>query len=121
MAWNSSRSSRATLALRPGGFTTRPSDSSTRRASRTGMKLTSSCSASLRSDRLCPGGRAPARIERRISLVTCSDSDRLSMGRTDPELADVTVMSAPAYVGAALGDDIKNISPLTVITYQAYG
>jgi hypothetical protein len=37
----------------------------------------------------------PARIERRISFVTCSDSDRLSMGRTDPELADAIDMSAP--------------------------
>src|ERR1700733_4708480 len=95
MAWNSSRSSGATVALRPGGFTTRPSASSTRSASRTGMKLTSSCSASFRNDRLCPGGRVPARIERRISLVTCSDTDRDSMGRTDPELADAIVMSAP--------------------------
>jgi len=57
------------------------------------MKLTSSWSASRCKDRLCPGGRTPARIERRISLVTCSDSDRVSMGRTDPELADAIVMS----------------------------
>jgi hypothetical protein len=42
------------------------------------------------------------------------------MGRTDPELADVTVMSAPRYK-AVFGDDIKNIRVLTVITYQAYG
>ena len=34
-------------------------------------------------------------MERRISLVTCSDTDRVSMGRTDPELADAIIMLLP--------------------------
>jgi hypothetical protein len=53
----------------------------------------------------------PARIERRISLVTCSESDRLSMGRTDPELADVIVMSAPRSLDV-VGATISKISIL---------
>src|ERR1700722_12798120 len=81
MAGRSSRSSGATVALRPGRMTTRPSPSRLRSASRTGMKLTSSIVAISRRENSCPGANAPDRIARRSSSVTWATTERDEIGR----------------------------------------
>src|SRR4051812_33769577 len=96
-SWNSSWTSCSVKSVtsqpaRPRGWTS-PSASSRCNASRTGVRLTCSCSASCRSTRVCRGASSPLTIAARIASYVRSPSWTAGMGR----------MATPPYPSPVVG------------------